>query len=349
MIITKIFSFRLDMDTKMMYSSNYNQSFLDELNSKYAGRCYLSMFILEFVQIIKRGEPMAKAKVLDGSMYCDLLVEARGTAYEKMEIAHNCKIVHIEKNGDMIGLSEDTFAHIKNVQKTNIYKVDDVVPLIVCSARYRTFAERMNVAAVPIMPIKKDLVFYRVDMASDMASNTSSDGASGGASDTSSGGASGSASNHDQFAALIANILADVAAMEQQIAEFRSSTKNKAICDVHVKMLYPIAKYRDPNTIVKCTAMKIKDLPSLGHGQVVFRPDVYLTDDSVFVVKDEQKIPEDSIVLSMPYHELAHQLIYEYKKDLHKLLGFLSAYGTVDKIREMDPVWKFYAKSKAAI
>jgi len=106
MKIKKIYEVRLDIETKHMFSPDIDATIIYLLNNKYNNKCFKSFYILSVTKIIKRGSITCKNKVLDGTMYVDVMFEAEGIIYEKNEIIHKCKIIQIGNNNIIHAKSE---------------------------------------------------------------------------------------------------------------------------------------------------------------------------------------------------------------------------------------------------
>lgn len=152
MKIKKIYEVRLDIETKHMFSPDIDATIIYLLNNKYNNKCFKSFYILSVTKIIKRGSITCKNKVLDGTMYVDVMFEAEGIIYEKNEIIHKCKIIQIGNNNIIHAKSEYASIQIRNITNIDIFKENDEIPVIVNLVRYKMFLSEVTISAIPFIP-----------------------------------------------------------------------------------------------------------------------------------------------------------------------------------------------------
>jgi hypothetical protein len=305
MKITKLIETRLDIkDMSNIFNANYDNNLLNELKKRFVKRCYKSIYILDITKIIKRSKLKCKNKVLDGSLYIDILFEVDGLIYEKEEVIHNCKIIQINNN-IMHAKSEFTSLQIKNISGLNIFKESEEIPVIVNMVRYNIFIDEISVSAIPFIPFEKVPTVYKI-------TNTALD---------------------------LENIKEIEAKIKKLEIELKTHAKNsKPVFTFFRNLIYPFKKEKKNYGLKK--SINIDSFKSLSEDDLLYRPDLYLDDDSIFVVNGVSEL-KDIAVLNINNNELLIKMFNDYYKSLSTLIGFLKNYDS-DKIKSKSYLWKSY-------
>lgn len=312
MKVSKIIETRLDISSiDNIFCSDYDKTILNLLANKFQNRCYKSVFITSIDKIIKRSKMHCKNKLLDGSIYVDIMFECTAIIYEKQEVIHNCKIIQINNNGIMHAKATNTSLQIKNIDGVNIFKENEEIPVIVKMARYNIFEDEISVSAVPLIPIIQDVIIFKIKNQSANSKNDYS---------------------KDDYS----KDLADINDLEKKLKDIK--TKNKSVYNFFRELLYPYKTFQKYKSI----EISIKVLESLKENQFVYKPISYL-DNNVIVIENEN---ENNQVLIIEQHELINRLLFEYKKNLLYFLGFLENYNSEEKIKNKSSVWALYKHLK---
>ncbi len=304
MYTEKIIETRLDLDdVNEIFCKNYDDMLLTKLRNKFSKICYKSCFILDVKKIIDRSRIRCKNKVLDGSMYIDVVFLADVLIYETHEVIHNCKILKID-NGIIHAKAENVALQIKNNKNIEIFKVDQNIPVIVMSQGYNPFLSEISILAIPLQPIKKPKICYSYKGMDDHIDE-----------------------KHLEYE------MSEIAKFEQTLADIK--TKNSNIYSFFIETLYPFAQpqQQDKST----TIVPIKKITTIDADTVIFRPTSKLDDDGVHTTQ----IFDDCVVY-MNRHDIMLKMLFDYKKDLYKLHGFLTTYDTIEKMKDTKVIWQMY-------
>lgn len=325
MIITKILETRIDLfNVKYIFCSNYNDIIIEELKKRFVKRCYKSIFITDILEIVKRSSIKCKNKVLDGSVYVDVQFKAEGIIYENGDIIHNCKIIQINDNNTMLAKSDQISLQINNSTNFNIFKVGEEIPVIVRIVRYNIMQDGITVVSIPFVPIAKNIIFYRLtDMEPD-----------------------------ENFKLLLKSEMVEIDNLSNNLDILKK--KNKNIYAFFRDLIYPFKKYDDIKKIKQIETLKINEenLLSLVNNDslVVFRPNLYLDDDSMFIasedVIDNNLTHLNGLIVDSDYQTIMLDLLMDYKKNLLKFIEFITVYDSLEKIKKSPHVWQLYSRLK---
>jgi hypothetical protein len=316
MIVKKIFETRLDIkDINFIFCQNYNERIIAELTEKYKNVCFKSVYILEITKIIKKGEMYCKNKVLDGSTYMDITFEALGIVYEKGEILHNCKILQINNNGTMHAKGKYTSIYVKNIDGMNIFKVGEEIPLIVNMCRYNIYETEISVSAIPLIPIAKKSVIYRV-----INTNATTD---------------------IELKINKGFPFGDLAVLLKKLKDIKND--NKAVYKFFNDLIYPYKK--DQVKIGKETTTEIHNL--MGDYEMVYIPNTRLDDDTFMVLGDKNvekimKIDPDTVTIHIDKTDCILMILYDYLKRTQILYDFATVYDNTEKIKSKSDIWSLY-------
>jgi len=312
MLIRKVLETRLDIvNANDMFCANYGNKILDMLKLRFIKKCFKSIYIIDVVSILRRGNISCKSKALDGSTYIDVTFEVDGIIYEKGEVIHGCKIIQINNNGTMHAKSEYASIYIKNTKEladSLVFKEGDVIPVITTLSRYQIYDSEISIAALPFIPIQKKSIIFHIVESTDTSDIFDMD---------------------------------SIKNLEKQI----SDVKNKAIYKFFRELLYPFKKYKK-DIDSKFKRSLLKDISSIKSGDYVYLPINYLDDES-FIICNQKEVKTlealiPSTVLEIPLNILSLEICITYKKNLLQLLGFLQNYDTMEKIKQNTNIWSLY-------
>lgn len=325
MILNKIIEVRLNIDNiNDMFCSNYNDMIFKQLTERYVNKCFRSIYILEILRIIKRSKLTCKDKKLDGNTYIDILFEVQGIIYEKNEIIHDCEIIQINNNGIIHAKSKYASLQIKNNTGYDIFKPDEKIPVIINTVRYNLFQGDISVSANPLIPVDKEIAYYRIIEKDN--------------------------NEHNQLNVI--KLMDAVKVLENFIKKINKTNEGEKIINFFVKnLLYPYKKYQDYKKLYNCQKSKIEitSFESLNNGDVIFRPSLYLTDDTFYYQSADNLsniINENKVILNITYYDAINHIIYDYMKDLLCLKGFLENYTSLSHIKKYSNIWQMYTRLK---
>jgi hypothetical protein len=291
------------------------------LKKKYNNICYKSVYILDILEITRRGNITCKNKELNGSVYVDVQFKADCLIYEKNEIIHNCKIVQISDKNIILAKSQHCAIQIKNVSKMDIFKQNEEVPVIVHATRYNLFDTEISVSAIPFVPIPKEIILYRIKP-SETVEDLCSD---------------------------IKDELKEIEKLNNEISKFPP----KAI-KFFTELIYPFDKYYKYTQCEKLDIVEfVKSFDSVQDDDIIFTGNRYLNEGIIYRVKSADKSAvksldkslEDATEIEITKAALYDRVVFEYKKDLFTLFEFLENYN-VDRIKKNSFLWTMYKNLK---
>lgn len=310
MKITKIIENRINIDNiSDMYCADYNKNILNILKKLYVNRCFKSIYILDIIRIVSRSGLHCKNKTLDGGTYIDISFEVSGICYEKGEIIHGCKIINISNDGSMIAKSNYASIKIENPDNLVLVEVDDEIPVIVRMSRYNIYEEEVSIMAIPLMPMVKPSIIYKI------IDNVDND------------------TNLFDYKELtkLENTLKDI------------KKNNKLVYKFFTELLYPYKSIKGLQAI-KGTEINMTNLNKLEADDMLYTPESYLDDNTFILVNKNKEIlkKNDTTTLEISKKDYTLSALSVYSVRLNTLLEFLQTYDTIAKIKEKTQVWKLY-------
>jgi DNA-directed RNA polymerase subunit E'/Rpb7 len=324
MKINTVLETRINIDDiNHLFCPNYNEKLLDILKERFNNCCFKSVFILNILKIIKRGDIHCKNKVLDGGCYIDINFEVEAIVYENGEIIHDCAIIQINPNGTMIAKSEYASLHIKNIDDLMVFKKEETIPVIVNLVRYNIYDTEISISAVPFMPILKPTIMYKIK--DSFEDNCSED--------------------------VIKDIF-DFSTLEDTKKTIKDILiKNPSVFKFFRELLYPYKKVNEEKYRKKIEISDIKSLCSIQQNDILYRPNSYI--DSSWVsslnkgeIEYIQGIDDTSVTLDISCKDYITHLLFEYNKNINSFLNFLTIYDSQEKIKSKAHVWQLYTLLK---
>ena len=307
MKIIKYLETRLNItNNNDIFCTDYENMIISLLKKKFINRCYKSVYIIDILSILRRGNINCQAKSLDGGLYVDVQFKAECIVYEKGEILQNCKVVQVTDKDIILAKSKHCSIQIKNIMKIDIFKENDEIPIIVQATRYNLFDTEIAISSIPLVPIVELNINYKITESTLDKSDFT----------------------EDQEEEIV------IKELEKKISEFN----NKAV-KFFVELIYPYKSYKDYKKIANKT--KISNYSSVKVNDVVFIGDKYLNEDIFYIYNNNDN--EGDIEISK--QELYYKIILDYKKRLCNLLGFLENYD-IEKIKNNATLWKVYNSLK---
>lgn len=163
MRIAKQIETRVDIETvEQLFVPDYDAMLMDILKKKFVGKCFKSIYIQDIEKIVHRSEFLCTANSLDGKMFVDLAFIAVGLVYEVGDIIPDFLVTRITDNNVIIGNNETSVIKLQTTPGNNIFKVDDVIPVIIKLVRMQPYSEKISVSAVPFLPIPMQKIIFKV-------------------------------------------------------------------------------------------------------------------------------------------------------------------------------------------
>lgn len=169
MIITKVLNARIDLiEPSEIYAVDLDKVILKHLNTRYVGRCYMSMLIISVDKIIKVNDDdlvlKCKDYLNDGSMSVDVKFVVSGVVYARGEIIHGCRIAEI--NGKNI-TAQSQYATIllkKNPggDTPNVLQTGMIIPVIADKIGYTPAKKVISIVGYPFIPLISKNVYFEV-------------------------------------------------------------------------------------------------------------------------------------------------------------------------------------------
>jgi hypothetical protein len=315
MKVVKLMETRIVIDDITdMFCSNYDAMVLNLIKKKFNGRCYKSVYILDILRVITRSDLKCKNKSLDGYVYLDVQFESLCMLYENGEIIHNCKIVQILSKNVILAKSTHCSIQIKNPTKIDIFKEGDEIPVIVNDSRYPLFDTEISISSIPLMPTYTSPIL-NIIATSDMDAEHKE------ASET---------------------LLSEIDALVEEVDKF-----DKKAVKFFVELLYPYKKYKSFKAFGD--ALTLEEFDKIKEGDLVFASDRYLNEDVFYKFRKDFDVKSfdmgELIEVNISLKEMHDKLIFERKKNLEVLLGFLREYN-IEKIKKNSILWQVYSSLK---
>lgn len=163
MYIKKIIERYIDVESMNdIYVADYNAMYLKLLKQKFLHRCIEEVFVLDILRILKRGNLTCTAKSIEGGTYINIRFEVYALVYNAGEVLFDCKIIQIANNNNIIAKAEYCSVKIENVSTFDIFKEDDILPVIIKTARYPLSDTEIAISAIPLIPIPRNIIYYKV-------------------------------------------------------------------------------------------------------------------------------------------------------------------------------------------
>jgi hypothetical protein len=161
MLIKKYIETYMDItDPNDMFSENRDDMLIAKLTDKFVGNCYNSCLILKINKIIRRSYIYMK-DTLHGDAQSSVMFEVDALVYMKNEILNGCTIVKKEPNGIIHAKSEYGGIQINTTRNLDIFKEQDIVPVIIRMVRYNINQPEITIKASPFIPMNDPLVYYK--------------------------------------------------------------------------------------------------------------------------------------------------------------------------------------------
>lgn len=165
MKIVKTFETSIDIvDTEKLYQP-LQSILMEELKSKYEGKCFKSSYIIEIVEIVHASEVEISTDHQDCIGLVYVTFNALVEVYTPGNIIPVCKLEIKRQNGEFIGSSNDAGIQIIQTENERIlpaFKVDDRFPVQVKDVTYNIGQPKMTVIAT-LPELKPDkLIIYKV-------------------------------------------------------------------------------------------------------------------------------------------------------------------------------------------
>lgn len=165
MFITKKLDTTVDLiNPSDIYSPDISSVIVYELEQRYVGKCYRSVFILGINKILRRGPIIIRKNELDGCAYVDVQFLADCFILVQGEVLHGCNIAEIYSNAI---IATNKYANIKlKKNKKNpavdILSVGDKIPIVVEKVRYIPCQNSVSVMGTPYLPRAEPTTFWRI-------------------------------------------------------------------------------------------------------------------------------------------------------------------------------------------
>jgi len=163
MRISKQIETRLDIaSVEQLFVPDYEAMLIESLQKKFVGTCFKSMYIQSIDKIIHRSELSCMPNSLSGGMYVDVAFLATGLVYETGDIIPDFHVTKITDNNVIIGQNETSVIKLQTTSSSNIFKVDDVVPVIVKLVRMPPHSDKIIISATPFIPTPAPKIVFHV-------------------------------------------------------------------------------------------------------------------------------------------------------------------------------------------
>ncbi len=331
MFITKFIESRIDINNvNDQFCRNYDEMILGKLEAQFKNRCYAGIFITDIVRVVRRSEQNAKCKVLDGSTYVDVLFEAAGVVYEQGEVLHGCKIIQINNNGLTHAKTDHTVICVRNPDTGTFYSENEIVPVIVNKIRASPFAREITISAWPFVPMKPDLLAFSIAHGTEKIDYGSSN-------------------------KLCADLVSEIADIKKQL--FPKTDNQKKVYKFFKDLLYPHGKVTVLSVMARADKFTLMDIDRLFDmdeksaqkiaNSILMFPDSYLDNDQICVFGNTVRYAGRELSpVELPFESVVVKILHLHKKALITLLGFVTNYDTLQKIKDSQHIWKTYTMLK---
>lgn len=325
MIITKVFDIILNLNSiNDIFIKDINAKLLQLIETKYKYRCYLSSYILNINKIINRSLLECNQNDLNCSFNISIQFEAECLIFVKNEVILNMKIYDIINNNIILKNNNSTFlsltnkyninevviALIKNNSDMNIFKKDDIIPIVVGKVKYSLGTDKITINAYPFIPILSFDIKYKI-----------------------------SELNTSQYEQLNDSILKYIAEEEENKNNILKDKNNK--WNYFKELIYP---YKQKQSNQKINVVLLQDLinNSKNYNDAIVSISEYLDiSESKIIIHDtyDKYIKTDNFIM---YYELCKKY-YLYLKLINELS---IKYNTDTLIKNNENIFNLYIKYK---
>jgi hypothetical protein len=337
MLIKKYIQTYLDIeDPNDMLSANRDEMLLSKLTDKFVGKCCNSCLILKINKIVRRSYIYMK-DTLNGDAHSSIMFEVDALVYTKNEILNGCTIIKKEPNGVIHAKSEYGGIQINIPRNLDIFKEQDVVPVIVKQVRYNINQTEITIKASPFIPMNEPLVYYKPTGILD-----------------------------DNQLENISKIIKQINYNESSLLEL--STNDNKIIKFFVNLLNDKSKINTKlGRMKKISMCEIKVLSSIKSGIIVrensFNDNKIMLIDSnidtelshisldicelssdIIEISIEEKERELSkiFVVEESIYNIYVSILLQYLGNLQALFDFLKHYPTFASVQQNKSIWKIY-------
>lgn len=154
-------------DPNDIYNPDPDSVIKRHLEERFKGKCYKSCLILEIIEIVKRGH-LEFSRQLNAHVNVNVCFDVKAVVYHTDEVIHKCKVINIQDNNFIVCQSEYAVIHLqKNLRIddsniSNIFKVNQEIPIIVKRTRYDIDKKMITVSGVIYIPYPEKLIVYKV-------------------------------------------------------------------------------------------------------------------------------------------------------------------------------------------
>ena len=131
-----------------------------KLTERYANRNYKSCHIISIEKIINVSSRKASF-TLEGGMNLDVHFQVKAIQFTKNDVLHGCEVINITSKTDLLAKSAYAGINVKCVD-TGIYKVGDVIPVIVKIVSYQVGQDKISITASQFSPVFSDIIYYKI-------------------------------------------------------------------------------------------------------------------------------------------------------------------------------------------
>jgi hypothetical protein len=350
-------------DPNDMFSENRDEMLINKLTEKFVGTCYNSCFIIKINKIIRRSYIYMK-DTLDGDSQSSIMFEVDALVYLKNEILNGCTIVKKEPNGVIHAKSEYGGIQINITRNLDIFKEQDVVPVIVRRVGYNINQPEITIKASPFIPMNEPLIYYRSTgvLTDNQIENISEIIKQINANESALLKLS---ANNKKIIKFFVNLLNEKSQINKKLGKIEkiSMTDIKHLSDIKSRIIVRENSFSD-NTISLIESDASSEISMVVNNKDESNKDESNKDESNKDEsnkdesnkdesnkdeskkdesnKDESKKDESDFIVEESIYNIYSSILLQYLGNLQSLSDFLKHYPTFESVQKNKSIWKIY-------
>ena len=128
---------------------------LQKAKNLYNRKCNFGFYVIDIESIVLEGEIEIISFNLSAHGSVFLIVSALCMQYNTFDIAVGCQITKIDEQGTLICANDHLNAKVR--VKDQIYKTDELIPLIILKGEYSVYQSKISTFASDFVPLKRPI------------------------------------------------------------------------------------------------------------------------------------------------------------------------------------------------
>jgi hypothetical protein len=324
MIITKILETMVDLiNPADIYQHDVETMLLQKLNTRYQKRCYLSIYVLEVLRIVRRSSIKMVTNRLDGGAQLSVQFEVSGFIINEGDILHNCKIIEIHTNAIT---AEHEYVGIKlqkdpNNKISQVLKIGQIIPIVVSRVRYIPNKSKVSMVATPYIPKISEVTYYNIT--------------------------AGISPEQSEKLGMLIDMITEEEKLHTDTVKI--SKKYQFFQD----LMYPYKvnhKYEKSRLAeqlgMKAVSLELKNMLSISNG-VIVQPDEDNMSNRRFFHTKKPAVPSNLFAVNIELFPVCATYFKKYLMYLKTLRGFVETYKSQEIMKDLMVYWRMCKGSKS--